>query len=139
MESGPATLARARARIGSGLLAVLLVTLATLFVGVALKANCLGSWTPGHQPKSCYNDIQYLWHTRSMAEHVLPYQGGYQRIYEHGELVSVKLGAGQIEYPVLTGVFAWLTALPASGHSAYMIVNMLALAPFALLTAWLLF
>jgi uncharacterized membrane protein len=115
------------------------VTFGTLLFGVALKANCLDSWVSGNQPKGCYNDIQYLWHTRQMAEHVLPYQGDFTRVYHDGELVSVRLGAGQIEYPVVTGVFAWLTALPVSGHTTYLVVNMLVLAPFALLTVAMLF
>lgn len=138
MAPGTSPLARARVWAGSSLLAILLVTLGTLLVGVSLKAHCLSDWTPGRQPKSCYNDIQYLWHTRAMAEHVLPYQGDFHRVYENGELVSVRLGAGQIEYPVVTGVFAWLTALPATGHTSYLIINVLALTPLALLTAGLL-
>lgn len=128
-----------RRRLTSGPAAVLLVTTVTLLVAVAGKLNCVFNYVPRRGPASCYNDIQHLWHVRQMAEHLFPYQGTVQRVYENGELVRIDLGAGQIEYPVLTGVFAWLTSLPADGNASYLVANMIALAPFALLTSWLLY
>lgn len=123
------------ARADVSVVIVLLATLATLLVAASLKSYCLESWEPGHQPKTCYNDIQTLWYSRSMDEHVLPYQGDVHTEHRDGELVKVELGAGEIEYPVLTGVFAWATALFADGAAGYLALTALALIPFALLTA----
>lgn len=120
--------------LASGLAVVLLATCATLLAAMALKSYCLTDWAPGHQPKSCYNDIQTLWYQRDMAAHVAPYQGSVHTVTKPDRTV-VELGAGQIEYPALTGVFAWLTALPVSGAAGFLIVSALALSPFALFTA----
>lgn len=46
----------------------------------------------------------------------------------------IRLGAGQIEYPVVTGVFAWASALPVNTANGFWIVTALALTPFALLS-----
>jgi hypothetical protein len=118
----------------SGLAVVLLATAGTLVVAAALKSYCLTDWQPGRQPKTCYNDIQTLWYSRDMAAHVAPYQGAVSSVVENGHRV-VTLGAGQIEYPALTGIFAWLTALPVTGAASFLVVSALALAPFALFTA----
>jgi hypothetical protein len=114
---------------------VLLTTFATLVIAFGLKSYCLTEWKPGSQPKSCYNDIQTLWFQRDMAEHRAPYSGDVEKTYRDGHLVKVELGAGQIEYPVVSGVFAWVTSLPASSHAGYLVYTSLALTPFALLTS----
>jgi uncharacterized membrane protein len=118
---------------------VLLVTAATLLVAFGLKAYCLSGWEPGHQPKTCYNDIQTLWFQRDMAEHRAPYSGDVVTTHRDGHLVEVTLGAGQIEYPVVTGVFAWAAALPATGHASYLVITAIALSPFAFVTSLALF
>jgi hypothetical protein len=124
---------------GAGAGAVLVTTVVTLSLGAALKAYCLTPWTQGHQPKTCYNDIQTLWFQRALDVHAPPYQGSVTLIREGGHLVSVVLGAGEIEYPVLTGVFAWASALPASNHAQYLAISALALTPFALVASYALF
>ncbi|HEX5495542.1 MAG TPA: hypothetical protein VFX70_13315, partial [Mycobacteriales bacterium] len=53
----------------------------------------------------CYTDIQQLWIGRGIREHVFPYVSG--------RLVNGQLLGGAIEYPVLTGLFMWVTGLPA--------------------------
>lgn len=133
--AAPRWVSRLLPAAGATLAVVMLGTLATLLAGFALKSYCLTSWEPGRQPKSCYNDFQTLWYQRDMGEHVAPYQGEVESVYEDGHLTGIKLGAGQIEYPVLTGVFAWVTALPVDGHAGYLIVSALALSPFAFLTS----
>jgi len=125
------SLARADVTLG----VVLLITMATLVVAAALKSYCLTDWTPGHQPKTCYNDIQTLWFQRDMAAHEAPYSSLPKETHRDGELVKVELGAGQIEYPVLSGVFAWAASLPAESHSSYLVYTAIALTPFALLTS----
>jgi len=122
--------------LGSTLAVVLLATLGTLLAAVLLKSACLTDWTPGAQPKSCYNDIQALWHARDMGANVPPYSGEVREVVRDGEVVRIDLGQGQIEYPVVTGVFAWVTALPAWGHTSYWVISALALTPFAFASSW---
>jgi hypothetical protein len=114
---------------------VLLTTFATLLVAFALKAYCLTDWKPGGQPKTCYNDIQTLWFQRDMAAHEPPYSGEVEKTYRDGHLFKVQLGAGQIEYPVVSGVFAWAASLPAGDHASYFVITAVALTPFAMLTS----
>jgi len=115
------------------LFSLLLFTGVTLLVAAALKSGCLSDWRPGFQPKFCYNDIQTLWYERDMSAHVAPYQGELLHLVDLAGNQVIRLGAGQIEYPVLTGVFAWLTALPVQDATGYWIVTAAALTPFALL------
>jgi uncharacterized membrane protein len=126
---------RHRVLVAGGLVTVLLATCGTLLVAAALKSYCLTGWVPGHQPKPCYNDLQTLWYQRDMAAHLLPYQGSVTHVVDSSGHSVVHLGAGQIEYPVLTGVFAWLTSLPVASAAGFLVVSALALAPFALLSA----
>jgi len=118
---------------------VLLATFATLLVAFALKSYCLTEWKPGGQPKTCYNDIQTLWFQRDMDRHEAPYSGEVEKTYRDGHLAKVQLGAGQIEYPVVTGVFAWVTSLAADDHASFLAVTAIALTPFAFLTSLALF
>jgi len=78
----------------------------------------------------CYSDIQYLWLGRGIDQHLPPYTGG---ITTDGLLVP-----GTVEYPVLTGVLMWLGGLGAHTDAAFLLHSALLLAPFGLLTAWLL-
>ncbi|MDP9829861.1 hypothetical protein J2S57_005610 [Kineosporia succinea] len=119
--------------IALGLLPLLLITGLTLVVAAGLKSYCLTDWDPGHQPKVCYNDIQTLWYQRDMGAHLAPYQGAVNHIIDASGNEVIRLGAGQIEYPVVTGVFAWLTALPVNSVNGFWIVTALALTPFALI------
>lgn len=78
----------------------------------------------------CYTDIQNLWAARGLGDHVFPYL--------HGVLENGQLYGGALEYPVLTGVFMWLTGLPAHNDAQFLFVSAVCLAPFGLLTARLL-
>jgi len=115
---------------------VLVVAFLVLSGGFAFKAQCFGEHeVNGHQYSTgCYNDIQYLWVNRGLGAHVFP--------YVHGHLVQNDAGTsftgGTVEYPALTGVFIWLTALPAHGADSFLTWSAVALAPFGLLAAFLL-
>ncbi|WP_430334819.1 glycosyltransferase 87 family protein [Rhodococcus sp. ACT016] len=78
----------------------------------------------------CYSDIQFLWLDRGIDQHLFPYTGG---ITPDGLLVP-----GTVEYPVLSGMLMWLGALGAHTDAAFLLHSALLLAPFGLLTAWLL-
>ncbi|MFQ6329681.1 hypothetical protein ACLMAL_26580 [Nocardia sp. CWNU-33] len=79
----------------------------------------------------CYSDIQFLWLGRDIDNHVFPYIDG--GITEDGMLTG-----GAVEYPVLSGVLMWLGAVGAHNDAEFLLHSALLLAPFALLTAWLL-
>ena len=84
----------------------------------------------------CVTDIQYLWVGRGIDIHQLPYVRGHLEPAEHppGHLVD-----GAIEYPVLTGLFMWATALPADHSGEFLAWSAVALLLVALVIAWQLF
>ncbi|TSE00451.1 DUF2029 domain-containing protein [Skermania sp. ID1734] len=113
----------------------------TLFLGYLNKARCTG---PPFEPNGrslifdeikdsqvCYSDIQFLWLGRDINNHVFPYVDG--GITRDGALTG-----GSVEYPVLTGTLMWIGAIPAHNDAEFLLYSALLLAPFALLTAWML-
>jgi uncharacterized membrane protein len=131
-----------RARFGAaGLLAVVLLTGLTLLLGYANKARCAGpefdasgrtlDFGTRQNRDVCYSDIQYLWIGRSIDTHVFPYVHG-------GITADGQLTGGAVEYPVLSGVLIWLGALGADTDAGFLLGSALLLAPFGLLTGWML-
>jgi uncharacterized membrane protein len=113
------------------LLAVVLGCVAVLTLsGYLLKAQCIGHYDALRDSHLCSNDIQVLYLVRGMHEHPFP--------YVHGDLVDHRLVGGALEYPVLTGLFAWVPALAVHDDGAYLRLTALLLTPFTFLTAWLL-
>ncbi|RDI63078.1 hypothetical protein [Nocardia pseudobrasiliensis] len=120
---------------------------ATVLCGVTLvfaylnKARCAGGpftadgrselFDHVKDARVCYSDIQYLWLGRDINEHVFPYING-------GITPDGTLTGGAVEYPVLSGLLMWLGASGAHDDAAFLLHSALLLAPFALLTAWLL-
>ncbi|HKN95621.1 MAG TPA: glycosyltransferase 87 family protein [Pseudonocardiaceae bacterium] len=113
----------------------------TLFLGYVNKDRCTG---PTYNARGgsvdmllrgyrdvCYSDIQYLWTARGIDEHVFPYVHGGIDVRGH-------LFGGSVEYPVLTGMLMWLGAAYAHNDHQFLLYSSLLLAPFGLLTAWLL-
>jgi Glycosyltransferase family 87 len=125
--------------------AVLAVTGLSIVASYLLKVPCTGptydywgvSANLGKLKYSnlCYSDVQQLWIGRNIPENVFP--------YIHGQLLPGDgppgvLVNGAIEYPVVTGVFMWVAGLFAHTDAQFLLVNSLMLAPFGLLTGWLL-
>lgn len=79
----------------------------------------------------CYSDIQMLWVGRGINLHAFPYIGG--GITDDGTLTG-----GAVEYPVLSGVLMWLGGIGSHTDAEFLLHSALLLAPFALLTAWML-
>ncbi len=114
----------------------------TLLLGFANKDRCTGpqfdqwgrsepNFTQRARDDACYSDIQYLWMGRDIDRHVFPYiHGG---INAKGELTG-----GTVEYPVLTGVVIWLGALFADTDAGFLLGSAILMAPFGLVTAWML-
>ena len=124
------------------LAALVLLTGLTLVVGYANKARCVGpefdeqgrsgpDYSMRVDRDVCYSDIQYLWLGRDIDQHVFPYVSG--SITPDGELQG-----GTVEYPVLTGLLMWAGALFAHDDGGYLLDSALLLAPFGLLTGWML-
>lgn len=119
-----------------------LLALLTLAAGFANKERCTGPLFnaegrsgPNYQERAygdvCYSDIQNLWLGRDVNHHVLPYVHG-------GITPGGSLTGGSVEYPVLTGVLMWMGAFFAHTDAGFLTASALLLAPFGLLTAWLL-
>ncbi|MGV9412252.1 hypothetical protein ACWDOP_20235 [Nocardia sp. NPDC003693] len=113
----------------------------TLLLGYLNKARCAAAPFDGAGRSTifdsvkdsdvCYSDIQFLWLGRDIDLHVFPYLSG-------GITPDGVLTGGAVEYPVLSGLFMWLGALGADDDAAFLRTSALLLAPFALLTAYLL-
>ena len=130
MSDAPAA-RRATPLNSNDLMIVLVVCAVTLIAGYLLKAQCLQPWIDNHQYGSlCYNDIQPLFGLRGVEADIFP--------YIHGQLNGTDLANGAIEYPVLTGVFMWFVGRFTSDVNTYLKLSALFLAPFGLITAYLL-
>jgi uncharacterized membrane protein len=129
--------------VGTAVLTVLvLLTGIALLLGYANKVRCVG---PEFDPAGrsgpeydlridrdvCYSDIQHLWLGRDIDQHVFPYLTG--SITPEGQLVG-----GTVEYPVLTGLLIWAGAVNATDDGGFLLGSALLMAPFGLLTGWLL-
>jgi len=121
---------------------VVLLTGVALLLGYANKARCTGPEFDAAGRSSpdyplrvdrdvCYSDIQELWLGRDIDAHVFPYLTG--SISSEG-----RLEGGTVEYPVLTGLLIWVAALPAHTDAGFLLASALIMAPFGLLTGWML-
>ncbi|MEV6603288.1 glycosyltransferase 87 family protein [Kutzneria sp. NPDC051319] len=126
----------------AGLVLLVLLCGCTLALGYANKARCTGPGydaegrtTPSYEVRRyrdvCYSDIQHLWLGRDIDQHVFPYVGGGIDLY--GQLTG-----GAVEYPVLTGLLMRAGAWFADNDGQYLLFSALLLAPFGLLTGFLL-
>jgi len=116
------------------MLAALLVAAGVFTVcGYLLKAQCGGvdNYNAKRDKDLCSNDVQVLFWNRHLDQHQFP--------YVHGKLVtnpdgSYDLTGGTLEYPVLTGLFAWFPALLVDSDSGCLALTALLLAPFTFIT-----
>lgn len=74
----------------------------------------------------CWSDVAALWNSRQLVSHVFPYVSGSQ------------LGNGTVEYPTMTGVWVWLTALPVGSARGFLVVTGLVAAVLAVVVTLLL-
>jgi uncharacterized membrane protein len=102
--------------------------LLAILAGALHDRTCLTAqpWTHGAAVRSCDADLWYLYPLRGLAGHAFPYLHAQPQF---------GLPKGTVEYPVLTALFAWLTAQPAHDSSGYFLVSTIALGTVALLTA----
>lgn len=141
---------RASAATGPHISARMVVAVIVLLTGAMLvlaytgKARCVGPGfdaqgrtTPDYDIRIdrdlCYSDIQYLWLGRDIDKHVFP--------YVHGAITPPPdntLTGGTVEYPVLTGMLMWAGAVFAHNDGEFLLYSALLMAPFGLLTGWML-
>jgi len=109
-----------------GLAAVLGSCAALVLLSAAWKGVCVD---PSRDFRlTCYSDVLEMFSSRGLADPSLPYVGG--RLVDGAPVDT-------FEYPVLTGLFVWLSALlPGDTRASFLLVSTLLLLPFALLTAW---
>lgn len=111
---------------------MIIATSVALLLGFGLKAQCLdtfGGFDGDQYELLCYNDLQPLYGARGIHTDAVPYVNGG---LVDGELV------GTLEYPVLTGMFMWITGLLVDTSNSFLVVSALLLAPFGFLVSYLL-
>ncbi len=100
---------------------VVVVTLCTLFLGFAHKSVCLtGDFEELTYRAYCYSDVLPLYRAEGFADGRVPYLDGPN------------------DYPVVTGLFMWVTSLAGGGAAGFFLTNVAALGILALVTAWVL-
>jgi hypothetical protein len=98
-----------------------LVASASTLLAVALKSRCgVPAPVSGLYEQLCYSDIVPLWTFERLDVGAVPY-------LDH-----------PVEYPPLTGLVMWLTALPSSTAGQFLAANAVVLVAAAALTGWLL-
>ncbi len=108
-------------------------------LGFLLKDQCVGHYNERRDSRLCSNDIQVLYLVRDMHDHPFPYvHGRFTNVTNADGTTTPTLSGGALEYPVLTGLFAWFPALLVSDDGTYLRVTALLLAPFSFLAAFLL-
>lgn len=78
----------------------------------------------------CYSDLKTFFEHRGIRQMPFPYLQGGMR--------GDRLLPGSIEYPVLTGIFAWVTAQAAWSPRSYLAISAPFLGALGLLVAYLL-
>jgi uncharacterized membrane protein len=119
---------------------VVAVCAVALALGLVGKA-CRGFWRSPHS-FVCHSDVRALYEPRGMDRELFPYVQGELLVVANapdpppGPLLFPVDGAN--EYPVLTGLLMWIPSHTSWSPDSYLLASAALLAPFGLLTAWLL-
>jgi uncharacterized membrane protein len=119
-----------RVRLPVSYAPVVVPAIAAMFIlgGLAFKAPCMLSQHGQQFSEGCYNDVQYLWGQRHLSGHAFP--------YVHGGESGGQFPAGTVEYPVLTGLFIWFSALFAHGANSFLVVSAVLMLPIGVFAAY---
>jgi uncharacterized membrane protein len=111
-----------------------------MLAGWFVKADCIGphytvfgvstDFGARMHRNYCYSDIQFLYPFRGISQHLFPYLHGR---FSHGSLTG-----SAMEYPVGTGLFAWLISWGADNDGQFLAISAACLAVFGLISAALL-
>jgi hypothetical protein len=87
---------------------IIIAFISTLF-SFAKFDHCLNTnfATPDVYTHACYSDLPALFGARDLINHAWPYSSA----------------SNSVEYPPVTGVVMWLTALPIHGDKSYFLIN----------------
>jgi hypothetical protein len=106
------------------LLLVILVSAIGYLADGYCRAQGWPRFTSVERAHACYSDLPHLFLERGLASGAIPY-------------LSSDPAAQAFEYPVLSGLVAWLTATVSGGNQqVYFDVNVLVLAALAVVTVW---
>ncbi|OIH96952.1 hypothetical protein BIU90_15800 [Curtobacterium sp. MCBA15_001] len=115
-----------------------LVAVVGTVLNLVQKLPCTVSEPPG-VPRvayvsqyACWSDVAAIWNHRQLGEHLFPYVTG-----TYGGDPPV-LGGGSVEYPTLTGIWIWATALPADSAKQFLVVTALVAAVLVVLVTLML-
>lgn len=78
---------------------------------------------------ACYSDTLALFSSRDLGKHVFPYVHGW---YTATPLPAVH--GGTVEYPTLTGIWVWVSALFASGPVGFLTITTITFIPAVAIT-----
>lgn len=123
--SGEAARTVARPPVRDTLPFVLAVCASAVALSTVWKGACVDR--SRNYRLTCYSDVLELFTSRGLSRGVFPYVDG--RLVDGAPVDT-------FEYPVLTGLFVWATSLLADTRTGFLLVSAVALAPFAVLTAW---
>jgi uncharacterized membrane protein len=76
----------------------------------------------------CFADTATLFTSRDLAAHVFPY------VHSTYTPDPPALHGGTVEYPTLTGLWAWASALPVSSVQGFLVLTMLSFVPAVVVT-----
>lgn len=85
-------------------------------------------WLTRVSRTGCYSDTVTLFGNRNLAAHVFPY------VHSWYTTDPPALHGGAIEYPTLTGLWAWATALPTSSVQGFLVATAISFVPAVVVT-----
>jgi len=88
---------------------IIIITFLSALFSFAKFDHCLNTnfATPDVYTHACYSDLPALFGARDLVNHTWPYSSA----------------TNSVEYPPVTGVVMWLTALPTHGDKSYFLIN----------------
>jgi len=117
------------------------VTVVAMAASLLMKWQCVSPLKDEHGTSlidrshallyACVTDVQGFWPARELYLHLLPYVNGQY-------VPPAAIGGGVIEYPILSGLLIWASALPVADDGAFLVVSAIVLTPFAVATTILL-
>jgi uncharacterized membrane protein len=78
---------------------------------------------------ACYSDTLTLFDGRELGRHIFPYVHGW-----YTDVPKPAVHGGTVEYPTLSGIWVWFSALPVSSPLGFLAVTALTFIPLVVIT-----
>lgn len=78
---------------------------------------------------ACYSDTLTLFDGRELGRHIFPYVHGW-----YTDVPKPAVHGGTVEYPTLSGIWVWLSALPVSSPLGFLAVTTMTFIPVVVIT-----